>query len=77
MHKFFLAGVVLALTVATAHADKTMLKFEDVDANGDGVISVEEASPSKWLSEKFEEADSNKDGQLDKAEFEVIKLSGM
>lgn len=78
MHKYFLAGVVLVLAVATAHADKATLKFEDIDANGDKAISVEEALPFQWLSEKFEEADSNKDAKLDKKEFETIdKTSGM
>ncbi len=78
MHKYFLAGVVLALMVSTAHANKVTLKFEDIDTNDDKAISVEEALPIQWLSEKFEEADSNKDAKLDKGEFEtIVKSSGM
>lgn len=78
MRNFFLAGIILALTVVTAHAGDGMLKFEDVDANADKVITVEEASSSSWLSEQFKEADINKDGELDKAEFEtILKSSNM
>lgn len=78
MRNFFLAGIILALTVASAHAYDATLKFEDVDTNADKVISVEEASSSSWLSEQFKEADINKDAELDKAEFEtILKLSDM
>ena len=44
-------------------------KFRQLDANGDGVVSQEEASKMKGLTERFQTADKNKDGKLDRGEF--------
>ncbi|MBC8345636.1 MAG: hypothetical protein ISR82_01295 [Candidatus Marinimicrobia bacterium] len=55
--------------------------FEDVDANGDGVIDRDEAraffgqdeegNPNPDFDQKFDEADTNGDGVVDHAEFEA------
>jgi hypothetical protein len=42
--------------------------FDDVDANGDGMLSKVEASVVKGLD--FAEADDNDDGMLDRIEYE-------
>jgi len=44
--------------------------FRLLDANGDGVISREEARMSKGVTKHFDQADTNHDGALSAAEFE-------
>lgn len=41
--------------------------FEEVDTNGDGMISQEEAAAVEGLD--FASADTNQDGSLDRAEY--------
>jgi Ca2+-binding EF-hand superfamily protein len=44
-----------------------------VDANGDGVVTREEAQPYPRLTEHFDAADANKDGQLDATEVNTYR----
>lgn len=44
-------------------------RFRQLDANGDSLISQEEASKMKGLTERFQSSDKNKDGKLDRVEF--------
>jgi Ca2+-binding EF-hand superfamily protein len=46
-----------------------MMSGHSVDANGDGVVSRDEAQAFPRLAAEFDSVDSNKDGQLDKAEM--------
>ncbi len=48
------------------------LSFTELDANGDGVISKDEAASSATLSPLFTDADRNGDGNLDKDEFAAL-----
>lgn len=48
-------------------------KFEDLDANQDGVITQTEASAHEDLVAHFNTADSNADGYLTPSEFDAIK----
>lgn len=50
-----------------AIAQNSMPAFEDVDQNGDGVISQEEAQTVEGLD--FAAADTNQDGQLSREEY--------
>ena len=42
-----------------------------IDANGDGIVTRDEAKSFPRLSADFDAADANKDGQLDAAEMNV------
>ena len=50
-----------------------MPKFEDADADQDGVISLTEAEGHDGLVTVFTEADADKDGKLSKEEYDAIK----
>lgn len=43
--------------------------YEALDANGDGMISPEEATANPNVAAQFDELDSNGDSQLDQGEF--------
>lgn len=58
---------MLILGFAGSAVAQGLPAFEEVDANGDGVISEQEAQAVEGLD--FEAADQNQDGQLDQAEY--------
>lgn len=47
--------------------------FDEVDTNGDGKITMREASIHEGLMVAFDNADENRDGQISKAEYERLK----
>lgn len=65
-------GLVLGITGVAFAAGPA---FEDVDANGDGMISKQEAKVVEGLN--FDEADTNDDGSLSRAEYRAATSSGM
>ncbi len=58
---------LLILGFAGGAVAQSLPAFEEVDTNGDGVISEEEAQAVEGLD--FATADANQDGQLDRAEW--------
>lgn len=72
--------VLLAALLATASGvavagsqdamkDKESTGYQALDANGDGVISPEEATADPRVAAQFDKLDTNGDSQLDKGEF--------
>jgi Ca2+-binding EF-hand superfamily protein len=49
-------------------------RFQELDKNGDGVISYGEAADDPRLREQFSDADTDLNGQLDRAEFAAFVL---
>lgn len=45
------------------------VQFKDVDSNGDGTISKQEAQSQSQLSSKFSDLDKNRNGKLEQGEF--------
>jgi len=66
-------GSLLLAAVAQAGDPSAMTKpcRHSVDANGDGVVTREEAAAHPPLAEGFETWDTNGDGQLDPAEMKA------
>ena len=75
MNKFVaIAGsIVLASGMAFAGEGTDSKKFEDLDANQDGVITQSEAAAYQDLVAVFNEVDANADGYLTPSEFDSMK----
>ena len=87
MKKFLLTAAALAFAAgafaqaapaapAAAPAAKAMHKseaFKNIDTNGDGQISRDEAKGHPMLEKNFDAIDTNKDGQLSKAELKAFR----
>jgi hypothetical protein len=65
---------LLALAGVPAQADSPPPPArQKVDANGDGVVTREEAQSHPRLAANFDAADTSKDGQLDAAEIDAMR----
>lgn len=64
-----LLKTLLVFGFASAALAQGMPAFEEVDANGDGQISQEEAAAIEGLD--FATADTNQDGALSREEYEA------
>lgn len=69
MKKFVLALSILGLAGAPALAQEA--DFAAVDANADGLVSMEEATAAgwDWTEDQFKAADGDGDGSLNADEF--------
>lgn len=63
-------GLLAAAATLAAEAKPT---FESLDKNGDGKISLAEASNDDALFVAFKSLDTNKDGELSREEFAKYK----
>jgi hypothetical protein len=66
----YLVLVVVGLSGMVA-AQNSMPSFEEVDANGDGRITQQEAQSIEGLD--FAAADANQDGYLSRAEYAALE----
>jgi len=66
----------IVLSTAPAAAEEYVQTFEQIDADGDGYISVEEAKVRTDLSENLQASDTNEDGKLNSAEFSAFEGKG-
>ena len=75
MNKFvaIASSIVLASGMAFAGEGTDSKKFEDLDANQDGVITQSEAAAYQDLVAVFNEVDANADGYLTPSEFDSMK----
>ena len=69
------AAVSLAFAASPDAAAPGRNGFQNLDKNGDGSISREEAAASPRLSESFDRIDTNKDGMLSADELRAARTS--
>jgi Ca2+-binding EF-hand superfamily protein len=71
-NKALVVGSLALLLVATVHAadQKRRISFSQLDTNGDGRVSVTEASASSKLSRAFATADQDRDDYISEREFQ-------
>jgi Ca2+-binding EF-hand superfamily protein len=79
MTRYWLVGIVtgiVALSQVAAAQDPqktTEAKFESLDKDRDGKVSINEATEHDGLFVAFKDLDKDKDGALTKQEFEGFK----
>ena len=52
------------------------ITFEQIDTNGDGYISKDEAKVSRAMTRNWAKADKDKDGHVDISEFSAFESQG-
>ena len=65
-----LAVIVLASSSSAAYA---AVDFSSFDADGDGVISMEEAKVNPQLVKIFDDLDTDGNGEISKEEFSKVQ----
>jgi len=74
MKSFALVVVCLGLTASiAAAASDSAQRFNQLDTNGDGQVSRDEAAADPAMAQRFEQMDVNKDGFLSRDELVVAK----
>lgn len=62
-------SVVSAGEMGSSGTTGQLAGFKDLDQNGDGRVSQQEANAQPMLAERFKRLDNNSDGYLDHGEF--------
>lgn len=77
MKKQLATALTLIAVTGIAWAESGNVSFQNLDANRDGQISLDEAKKSSTVSKNFSQVDINNDGKLDAAEFAALENAPM
>ena len=69
-------ALALILAVFAGASLAALPTFAEVDTNGDGKITMKEASSHEGLMTTFDKADVDRDGLLSKAEYQKLVSQG-
>ena len=68
------ASLLVAATPARAGGDAgSDARFNELDRNGDGLVSRDEGRDAEELNTRFSELDANNDGKLSRDEYAVLQ----
>jgi hypothetical protein len=73
--KHTLTALALMAVSGLVWAGSGKASFQDLDANRDGVITLDEAKKAPEVKARFTQADTNQDGKLDAAEFAALETA--
>ncbi len=66
-------GIVLASSAgAIQAADEALPTFKELDADADGLVTVEEVKENEQLTKMFEQIDADQSGSLSIEEYEKL-----
>jgi len=68
-----LASLLVAATPARAGDAGSNARFNELDRNGDGLVSRDEGRDAEELNTRFSELDVNNDGKLSRDEYAVLQ----
>ena len=71
MDKRIIAFAAASIFAMSASAGGAKMSFQELDKDGDGQISKEEAQGK--LKDNWQQADANADGNVDQAEFSAFE----
>lgn len=69
----FTAAMAFASGSAFAAGQEQMPGFSELDQDGNGQLSMQEAEPRDQLVQNWDQYDQNKDGNIDQAEFSAFE----
>jgi len=69
-------GTAMAFMSASGSAADYVQTFEQLDVDGDGYISAQEAEARPDLAAAMQSSDTNQDGKLNSAEFSAFEGRG-
>lgn len=72
-HTFLIAGLLCFACSVAADESATTERFNKLDQNKDGAISINEATGQLQMLRKWTDIDTNRDGLLEKSEFSAFE----
>jgi Ca2+-binding EF-hand superfamily protein len=75
-HVGIIAGLVFGLAGFNALAGEVPKTFEELDVDGNGYISKQEAEDQKSIKRNWSKIDTDKSGEVDISEFSAFEAIG-
>jgi hypothetical protein len=67
-----LAGETGAREQGMGQEQQQAPSFSELDTNGDGLISEDDAQGHEWVADNFDQGDANADGYINQSEYDSL-----